>query len=369
MANRFDQSQRNYAFGKLPQAAANGLTAYQSPYPTPYATSAPLAFWRVVAEDNELAEITPKVIDNKGYATGSENATEEHLIRHELSFRKSFRLNSWNAGWLGLFALGQVVSALPSGASNPVKRHTSVPLPKRTDMQLPAFPYVEDVGGAYSEIFPSCVINGMTIKGNTSNFVMADLDIRGSGKRIQNAGINFEAPNQHVEELTGLATFFNTQATLTITDDSTPINIGCDYLEFELQVLNNLLVDAGYLDGCSRYQTDGNTNSGQIASEMNVGDRVYALKYTALFKPNSHYLPALMDQRPLTWGMKYTGPVISGGFNHDVEFKAALTKYKAAKRGFNKDGLLIVDVTPTVLESATGETISMVTTNNVAAYV
>lgn len=368
MANRYDKSQRNYAFGKKPQVALNGLTAYQSPYPAP-ATVAPLDYWRVIAEGDSLAQITPKTLDNKGYATGSENATEQYLIRHEMSVSHSMRVNSWLAGWLGLFGLGQASSVLPAGAASPTKRHTSTPLPKKTDMQLPAFPYVEDVGGAYNEIYPSCVINQMTLKGNTSNYLMADLDIRGSGKRIQAAGINFENPTQHVERQTELVFWFNTQAALTITDNGTPINIGCDYLEFELQVNNNLAVDAGYLDGCNRYQTDGVTTSGQIASEMHIGDRTYSLKFTALFKPGTHYLPALMDQRPLVWTQKYTGPLIQGAFNHDLTLSAALTQYEAVNRGFNSAGYLQVDVTPKVLESVNGETISMVTTNNVASYV
>jgi len=370
MANRYDRSQRNFAFGKKPQVAANGLTAYQSPYPTPYATSAPLDFWRVISEDDNLAQIVPKTLDNKGFSTGSENATEQYLIRHEMSVAKSgLRVNSWLAGWIGLMGLGQITSALPGGAIAPTKRHTSTPMPKKTDMQLPAFPYVEDVGGAYNEIFPSCVVNQFTLKGNTSNFLALDLDLRGSGKRIQSAGINFEAPTQHVERQSGLVFWFNTQAALVITDNGTPINIACDYLTFELQVNNNLLVDAGYLDGCNRYQTDGVVTSGQIASEMMTGDRNYALKFSAFFKPGSHYLPALMDQRPLVWEMKYTGPTIQGAFNHDLTLKAALTQYEAVQRGFTSDGLLQVDVTPKVLESATGETISMVTTNNVALYV
>lgn len=357
-------SQTNYQTATPPGAGA-----------APPAAAAPFLFLLTAPGDEALGDYTVNTQDDKGASTGTDFGTDQILVSHDVSIARKLRLTSYWLGWINFFLMGQVTTGAGPGGSTNAKKHTSTPIDKRTNMQLPAFTFVEEADpNVYHVVYPSCVLEQATIRGGGGagrlTFLEADLVFRGSGKRDTTTVVNFShATQQHVFTPTGLQYFLNTQNTMTITDGVTPINIGCDYLEFELNYKNNLLADEGYLPGCSLYQTTGNPTSGIIRSENLIGNREIDLRYKAYLQAsNAHYLPALQDQRPLVFETLFQGATLAGGTDkHSAYWKAFLTKYSVAKPQF-ENGLLVVDVTPKLLQDSSGNTLQSYVINDTASY-
>lgn len=342
---------------------------------TPPAATAPFLFLLSAPGDEALADYNVENIDDKGASTGSDFATEQVLIKHDVSVPRKLRLTSYWLGWINFFLMGQVTTVNGPGGSTNAKKHTSTPIDKRTNMQLPAFTYVEEANASVHRVqYPSCVIEQCTVRGGGGAgrlaFLEADLVFRGSGKRLTNVTVNFvHASAQHVFYPTALQYFLNSQATLTIDDNGSPIAIGCDYLEFEMNYRNSLLADEGYLPGCAQYQTAATPTSGAVRSELLIGNREIELRYKAYLQDSAaHYIAALQDQRPLMIEQKFEGATIAGGTDkHTAYWKAFLTKYSAAKSQF-ENGLLVVDVTPKLLQDGSGNTLSSYAINTTASY-
>lgn len=357
-------SQADYATVTPPGAGA-----------APPASSAPFLFLLSAPGDEALADYNVETLDDKGASTGTDFATEQILIKHDVSIPRKMRLSSYWLGWINFFLMGQTTTINGPGGSTNAKKHTSTPIDKRTNMQLPPFTYVEEANASVHRVqYPSCVLEQATIRGGGGagrlTFLEADLVFRGSGKRLTNVTVNFQhASQQHVFYPTNLQYFLNSQATLALDDNGTPINIGCAYLEFEMNYRNNLLADEGYLPGCAAYQTSGSPTSGIVRSELLIGNREIDLRYKAyLLSSSDHYLAALQDQRPLSIEQKFEGATIAGGTDkHTAYWKAFLTKYSVAKPQF-ENGLLVVDVTPKLLQDGSGNTLSSYVINDTASY-
>ncbi len=337
----------------------------------PPATSAPFLFFPAAPGEVNFMDYAPETLDDKGAANGTDFATEQFLISHDNSITRKIRLSSYWAGWINFFLFGQTTTIAGPGGSTNAKKHTSTPIDKRVNQQLPAFTFIEEVvATVYKAFWPSCIIERCTIRGNTLGFLEAEVTLRGSGKRDAGQTVNFEhATAQHVFYPQNLQYFFNSQASLVVTDNGTPINIGCDYLEWEVTVNNNPLLEAGYLPGCAQYQTTGNPTTGAIRSELLLGGREITLRYKAyLTALGAHYYPALLDQRPLVIENIFAGATLAGGTDkHTYQNKAFLTKYSAVKAGF-ENGLLVVDISPKVLQDASGNVFQSYCINDVASY-
>lgn len=358
----------------------NSQADYQTVTPpgagaAPPANAAPFLFLQAAPGDEALADYNVNTQDDKGASTGTDFGTEQILVSHDVSVPRKMRLSSYWLGWINFFLMGQVTTVVGPGGSTNAKKHTSSPIDKRTNMQLPAFTLVEEANANVHRVqYPSCVLEQATFRGGGGagrlTFLEADLVFRGSGKRLTNVTVNFQhASAQHVFYPTALQYFLNTQATLTITDGGSPIAIGCDYLEFEMNYRNSLLVDEGYLPGCAQYQTANSPTSGAVRSELLIGNREIDLRYKAYLQSSAaHFLPALQDQRPLVVEQKFEGVTIAGGTDkHTAYWKAFLTKYSTAKPQF-ENGLLVVDVTPKVLQDGSGNVLESYTINDTASY-
>lgn len=364
------QESRRAAVSKASQ------TNYQTPTvigagAAPPATSAPFLFFPEAPGAAALMDYAPATLDDQGASNGTDFPTEQVLLSHDNSVTRKIRLSSYWAGWINFFLFGQTTTIAGPGGSTGAKKHTSTPIDKRVNMQLPAFTLVEEVVSTiYKAFWPSCVIEKCVIRGNTLGFLEAEITIRGSGKRDTSQTVNFvHSSAQHVFYPQSLQYFFNSQATLVVTDNGTPINIGCDYLEWEMTYDNKLLLEAGFLPGCAQYQTSGDPTAGAIRSELLIGGREVALRYKAyLTSSSAHYFPALQDQRPLVIENIFAGGTLAGGTDkHTYENKAFLTKYNAVKAGFD-NGLLVVDISTKVFQDSSGNNFQSYVINDTASY-
>jgi hypothetical protein len=348
----------------------------QDDYPTPTAavTSEPLAFSELLVKDRNLAAYQVVTHDNKGYSTRTDFPTDLWLTSHDATRRVELEPATDPLGRILLLALGSVETSQPDVVAAPTAySHIFIPQDANNSRQLPATTLVERVGGAVDSLYPSCVVENFTIKGEGIERIGSSFSLRGSGKRVSPSTINFEGGSNHVAPATGLKYFFNSQVALTISDagtlaNSTAYGTAQRLENWEISIENQLLADDGYRPGSTDFQTPGDTTSGAIRSECLFGERSVTGSFTVRVDSASDEYAALKSQKPLDFKIILTGPVIAGAFHHKLTIQSPLMAYEAIDYG-DRNGIVTLQIKPRFLyEVSTGKLIEFTLVNETEAY-
>lgn len=250
--------QRRYCFGKAPQVG----------YGTPLSlsTSAP-TLNEIVVTDKNIAKSTVKTYNNRDQSTGVDiAATEQWIDSHDVTVDHTFQTSYEQMGRVLLLAMG---GYSVSGSVAPFV-HTFTPqdVTGSAGRQLPCTTYVEQTNGGLStsapgidRIFPDCVCEKFSIKGDAVSRLEGSFTLRGSGRYITPSAVVFPplaSPN--VNPMVNLNYPFNSQAALVVSDYSTlanPSSYGPTFRlnSWSIDVENSVLADDGYRPGAGRYYT------------------------------------------------------------------------------------------------------------------
>lgn len=415
--------ERRYAQSRIPQ------TNYQTPT-TPVTTN-PLAFVELLAKDQNLVKFTPNTKDNDGFSTGSDFPTEVYLTTWDTEADKEAQLEVDMVGrWL-YAAFGAVTTTQPDAGGNPnVYRHTFTPMPAFTGRQLPAYSLVQQIASnpTIDAVFPSMVMQKLTLKGDGVDRLDMAANWRGSGKRLNPSNINFGGGSNHVLVPTRNY-LYNSQAVLKVGDYSTVANqvnysTGCRFRSWEVGIDNALLTDDGYCPGAPLYQysgvgtawaataavslnayvyagdllyqvtvagTTGSTapshtsgavangtatlkfvasiaSSGQVRGECLFGKRNYTMQFVVRLDTATDEYAAIQQQKKLDIIIQATGGVISGSYNYDLKMHVGLAQYQAVEVG-NQNGIVTLQITPRILFDSVNNTVmDVVLTNSTSSY-
>lgn len=227
---------------------------------------------RILTTDLSPFDTQSQYADNAGEAHGSDVASDQW--RETKVANKSFpqRVNFQDIGWWLHSALGVIETTGDAGVGY---THAFAPLNPTTSRQLPARTFGQKLGALGIKIFPSGVINQLTItwrKG--AGMLEVTAEVRGSGKQILSGYTEpaLEADRQYA---------YNQQIVLFAIDDGTDTQSYLCELEEWTLTINNNLDDAGSYRGCSPFVTAGNPKSGIIRSEHLFGRREIMLSFTA----------------------------------------------------------------------------------------
>ncbi|MEO6392516.1 MAG: hypothetical protein ABIP75_11735 [Pyrinomonadaceae bacterium] len=351
--------QRSFALSRVPQP--DYVTA------TPFAAGPPIGHVKLVATDKDLADYRPDLAGDRGYATGVDFPTAQWLLSHDASGRKSIDVCSQEIGRLLLLAFGDVTTDQPDAGEAPsVYRHIFRPLDANVSRQLPATSLLERAGAAHDVMFPSAVVEKLTLHGDGKARLQAEFNWRSSGKRISPSGINWST------QVDGLASalnyFYNSQMTLEVDDGEEVMSYQCRYDAFTFELDNQLLEADGYRPGCALYQDADDPGSGMVRGECLFGERTLSCEFVVRLAAGGAEFAALQQQKSMSIVLSAAGGVIQGEFAHRLTVRLPVTKYQVVSLG-ETNGLLNLRISAAPLfDSATGKIAEVELINNVASY-
>lgn len=357
-------NQRRYAISRVAQANYNT--------PTPPNGAAPFNYVQLLLKDTpgqNFANYGVRTQNNQGYSTGSDFATEQWLTAHDVDRQgMDFDLASETIGRLLFYALGSVATQSPAPG---VYEHTFVPQePNAATRQLPSFSYLEQIGAEHDVLYPSCVIDTLSLSGDGLNRIMGSAGFRGSGKRVSPSGIDFATQTGLAENLNYL---YNTQTFINIvpeTGNGPGLVYECDYNNFSFAVRNGLNPDSGYRPGCGNYQIGDDKTSGIVRSEMLFGQREIDFSFTVRLNQSSKEFQYLQTQRILTGSISLTGATISGAHKHSLNIWFDRVAVETAVIGAETDNIVTLQVSlnPLVNPAVPSRAVQVRVKNTVASY-
>jgi hypothetical protein len=359
--------QRQFAISRVPQVD----------YATPTAASVsqPLGFVEMLVKDKNLAAYQVHTRDNKGYSTRNDFPTEQWTLSHDVTRNVEFEPASDALGRLLLLALGSVDTSQPDASGAPTAySHLFKPQDANLSRQLPVTTLVEQVGAGVNALYPSCVVEKMSIKGEGVDRVASSFSFRGSGKRITPSNVNFTpgAGNQ-VIPATGLKYFFNSQVALTVADagtlgNATQYGTAKRLESWEINIENQLLADDGFRPGSTDFQNPNDQTSGAVRSECLFGERAITGSFVVRVSSSSDEYAALLAQKPLDFKIVLTGPAIAAGIHHSLAIESPLMAYEAIDYG-DRNGIVTLQIKPKFLyDVTTGRIIEFTLVNETESY-
>lgn len=345
--------QRKFAISRIPQ------TDYLTP------TSGSANFRQVLAKGDSFATEQPNIADDRDYAKGTRQATEQWLVNHDSGVSLPFDICSQEIGRFLLLAFGKVVSSQPDSVGNPtVWQHIFTGMDPLVSAQIPVTTFLEQCGVAIDALFPSMACQSLSLRGEGPQRLEANYQGVGSGKKVTPSAIVIPA-------LSGLNYLYQAFVGLTLDNAGVITNAATApqrLNSWEFSVNNTLGLDDGYRPGAAAYQTAGNPNSGEVRSEALLQDQAYAMRFNLRLLDNSAFLSELTAQAPIVPIFDIVGPTITGIYKHSLKIKG----YRAPYRTINKsarNGLVTLDIEPNILfDTATSKDIEVTLTNNVSSY-
>ncbi len=361
-------NQRRYAISRLKQSDYFTATAPNS--------LAPYNLEQLLLKDTpgqNFANYSVRVQNNQGYSTGSDFATDQWLTAHDVDRQGiDFDVSSESIGRLLYYSLGSVASSTLSLGT--AYSHVFTPQnPTSTNRQLPAFTYVEQIGSEHDVLYPSCVMDTLSISGDSLNRIMGSGAFRGSGKRTSPSAVNF---GTQVGAAQNLNYFYNTQVAVSFTPvfggSGNALNYTCDYDNFSFVIRNGLSPESGYRAGCGKYQVTGDSTSGAIRSEMLFGQRDIDLSFTVRLNTSSNEYYYLQNQKFLTGNITMTGGSIpgSGGITHLLKIAFDKVAMETAVIGAEADNMITLQVSlqPLVTTANPFKAVEVTLQNGVQSY-
>jgi hypothetical protein len=356
-------NQRRYAIGRLKQSDYSTATAPNS--------SAPYNLEQLLLKDTpgqNFANYSVRVQNNQGYSTGSDFATEQWLTAHDVDRQgMDFDVSSESIGRLLYYTLGSVTTTTPATG---VYNHLFVPQnPNTAGRQLPAFSYVEQIGSEHDVLYPSCVVDTLSISGDSLNRIMGSCTFRGSGKRTSPSSVNFAT---QVGPAQNLNYFYNTQVLIDFDPLTTGTNLSytCDYDNFSFVIRNGLNPEGGYRAGCGKYQTNGDSSSGVIRSEMLFGQRDVDVSFTVRLNQASKEYEYLQTQKLLTGVIQMEGATITGSHKHRLIIGFDQVAIETAVIGAEADNIVTLQVSlqPLVTTGNPSRAVAVTLINAASSY-
>lgn len=346
--------QRKYAISKIPQ------TNYATP------TAGAANFKQVLVKGDSFASEQPNIADNREYATGSRQATEQWLVAHDSSISFPFDICAEEIGRFLLLAFGKVVTTQPDAPGNPtVYQHVFSSMDPLVSAQLPVTSFIEQAGAALDALFPSMACQSLSLRGEGPQRLEANFSGVGSGKKNSPSGIVIPA-------LTGLHYFYQSQVTLTLEDDLAAVTNAATAPQrlnsWEFSVNNGINLDDGFRPGAGVFQTPGNADTGEVRSEALIQDQSFGMRFNLRLLSDSTFLTQLTAQTPIIAQFNIVGALISGIYNHNLKVKAFKAPYRTIGKT-SRNGLVVVDIEPNVLYDTTAsKDVEVTLINTVPSY-
>ncbi len=342
---------------------------------TPFNTSAPYNFVRLLMEDKDMANYEPKTRDNKGFSTGSYFANEVYVYQHDLTSTKKFEVSSDQIGRMLFFAMGAVASSQPDAGGNPtVYQHIFNPLDPAVTLQPPAFSFGQRLSSGLDQLYPSCCVRKLKISGDDVGRLKGEVDFIGSGKLIEPSGaILAPTASYNVPAFPAYVYFSGSQLALRVADASTlanPINYcsGLRINTWSVEISRKLAEEAGYRQCAGDFQDTADPDSGAIRSENLQSDFDVVINQQVRVESGSAEYTALKTQKKLDWKADITGKLISGSYNHKLTLNSLFSAYSAVQVG-EQDDIAIFNITVKQLfDAATGNSFSAGLINTTASY-
>jgi hypothetical protein len=322
--------------------------------------------WKqVLAKDKNLANAAPSLADNKDYATGRPQATEQWIVAHDAQRAFEYDLCFEEIGRALLLALGKVVTTQPDAIGSPtVYQHVFSPMDVTVSRQLPAATIVEQLGSAINRKFPSMVSAQLGFRGEGSARLAVSEQLQGSGKLITPSGLTGD-------DIAGCHYAYESQCTLKTDDGTTVTNMATApqrVNSWAFDIVNQILNDDGYRPGAAAYQTTGNPDTGEVRTEALLGDQSFNFGFNVRLLSNDGFLAYLLAQTSLIVTNDIVGAAIDGTYNNKLSFKAYKAPFKAANVA-DRNGLVSLDIASNVMwDSGTSKDVEITLINTVSSY-
>jgi hypothetical protein len=348
-------SQRKFWRSRIPQ--------------TDFATATSVAsganFKQVLAKDKSLAQAAPIIADNKEYATGIPYGTEQWLVAHEASRQFDYDLCFEEIGRALLLAFGKVVTTQPDAGGNPtVYQHVFSPMDVTVTRQLPATTIVEQLGTAINRKFPSMISASLGFRGEGSARISVSESLQGSGKLVLPSGLTGA-------DIAGCHYAYESQCTLKTDTGAVLTNLATApqrVNSWTFDIVNQLLADDGYRPGAAAFQTAADADSGEVRSEMLLGDQSFNFGFNVRLLSDDPFLAYLLAQTPLIITNDIEGGTITGIYKNKLSIKAYKAPVKAAPIS-ERNGLVTLGIESNVLYDPTAaKSVEVTLINTVPSY-
>jgi hypothetical protein len=347
-------SQRKFWRSRIPQ----------TDYTTATAAGTAGNWKQVLAKDRSLAQAAPTIADNKDYATGQPQPTEQWIVAHEAQKQFEYDLCFEEIGRALLLAFGKVVTTVLDAGPPIVYQHVFSPMDVSVTRQLPAASIVEQLGSAINRLFPSMVSAALGFRGEGSARLSVSENLQGSGKLVTPSGLTGT-------DITGCHYAYQSQCTLKTDDGTTVTNMGTApqrLNSWAMGIANQLLADDGFRPGAAAFQTTGNPDTGEVRTENLLGDQSFNFDFNVRLLSNDGFLAYLLAQNALIVTNDIVGALIVGAFNNRLSFKAYKAPFKVANVN-DRNGLVTLDVNSTVLYDPTAaKSVEVTLINTVSSY-
>lgn len=275
-------SQRRFAVSKIPQDDYNTATPFVD-----------ANFVEFLCKDKNFADDAPVVADNKDYATGRQQPTEQWIVAHEATATKEEDVCSEEIGRPLLCAMGKVTTTQADAVNAPtVKKHVFERLDVLVSRQLPVTTLIEQLG-IVDRAFPSCAIEALGFRGEGSARLSNSRTLRGSGKILQPTEVEITAAaNRHY--------FYESQVKFTLDDGAEVTNFATApqrLNSWSFDIANQILNDDGYRPGAAAFQIPGDPDSGEVRTEALVSDQVFNAAFNGRFLSDSELYKAITNQK------------------------------------------------------------------------
>jgi hypothetical protein len=350
-------SQRKFWRSRIPQTDYNTATSV--------AGGGAANFKQVIAKDKNLASAAPTLADNKDYATGRPNATEQWIVAHDAQRAFEYDLCFEEIGRALLLALGKVVTTQPDAIGSPtVYQHVFSPMDVSVSRQLPATTLVETLGSAIDRKFPSMVSAQLGFKGEGSGRLAVSEQLQGSGKLITPSGLTGA-------DIAGCNYAYQHECTLKTDDGATVTNMATApqrVNSHSFDIINQILNDDGYRPGAAAFQTAVNPDSGEVRTEALLGDQSFNFGFNVRLLSNDGFLAYLLAQTSLILTNDIVGTPIDGTYNRKLSVKAYKAPFKAVPLG-ERNGLVTLDIASNVMwDTTSGKNVEITLINTVSSY-
>ena len=327
MATPINQSNWIYGIGDGPMAN------YQDD------AANPASLFKFVTTEQQAATVDVGTANNENESTGNDWATEQWQTEHDVNIPFSINPSMKMLRRILYAALG--FSQISSPVVGVTKEIMS-PMDANVSRKLPAYWMSEKCGVAHDALYPSCVLEKATFKGEDSGKLNVSGNFRASGRQILGANVPIDPETNKYYLKNTMSKVVRAAAA----NAGVPVKTyACGLQSWMLDVDNACDPKVGYDPGCGRFYTPGDEDSGIVRSYHLFGRRKYTGQFVVWLENSAPELALLRSQTPINLKMGMTGKTIATTYKNMLEFEVALGIYKSVVLG-NKNGFTTLQISP-----------------------